>query len=215
MSLEKIIERIKRIENNDFVINEDISFEPGQLDRLRDKLDATDTTGQTNKNSKRQQKDIRVMGKANANAYKTNQIAKQGLSGFNHVNVGNVQHIPQKDEYMVFGVYDILRKYGLLSGYINNHNQATKGYSENEYQLLLNPTRKEIQLFFKYSFEDVLPDSNVLERMSIHFEYGKFNAAPKMNAVISDLRANAQSLHINPSSIDYNGNDNILKIYFN
>lgn len=200
MSIDKIKQRIKMIESNDFTLKESyVNLSQSDYDTI-----IQNRTGM---------KTMSDITRGLDHATDANNVAKSALNVQTKYFIGHVVQLPAKHEKYVFAIYKLLKQHKMLSKYINDNNFiASKQYTvdtiddKTENKLKLNP-KNDIILFFKPNIKD-----GVLYEMHIK-DLSQYNNENISNFV-NDIETNKRQLNI--SNISKTGTEYpVIKIKYN
>lgn len=201
MSIEKIKQRIKMIEDNDFSTINEAYQKPGQFDTqddfdaiMKSTGDGLDPASILNK-----------LGSANSNSNKANSIIKSALSGSNTLVIGDLLQLPTDYESYVFPIYKLLKKYNILTDDLDDTTfTATVGYKPEHgrnfkinNKLVLQSSREIEFLFYGEISSDSDMSTNKLSEMSINLSYFESKSAADITNFINELTTNKTSYKIN------------------
>jgi hypothetical protein len=205
MSIEKIKQRIKMIEDNDFSTINEAYQKPGQFD-TQDDFDAImKSTGGTVFNKLDPASILNKLGSANSNSNKANSIIKNALSGSNTLVVGDLLQLPTDYESYVFPIYKLLKKYNILTDDLDDTTfDATVGYKPEHgrnfkinNKLVLQSSREIEFLFYGEISSDSDMSTNKLSEMSINLSSFESKSAADITNFINELTTNKTSYKIN------------------
>jgi hypothetical protein len=194
MSIDKIKERIKMIEENNFNIINEVTT-PGSY--TKKDFDAIAT-------SKDAAKTFYKLGKANTHASDAERLIKNALSGSNNVNIDDEKiDLPKDYNKEVYSIYALLKKHNILTKEINDVTfEAKNSYritSEKNYTInnkLVLPPYNEIELLFKGEINDQ-SKSNNNKLLSIIINLKQFaKEVTKINNFLNELNANKSKYNI-------------------
>jgi hypothetical protein len=196
MSIEKIKQRIKMIEDNDFSTINEIDEKPGQY--TKQDFDAIAKSGNAATTLTR-------LGSAGAYAKSAEKNIKSAFSGSSdRVIVGDLIQLPSDYESYVFPIYRLLKRYNVLtddlddttftaiSGYKPEHGRNFKINNKLSLQ-----SSREIEFLFsnEISINSVMSSNKLLE-MSINLSFFTSKNAAGITNSINELTANKTSYKI-------------------
>jgi hypothetical protein len=212
MSIDKIKERIKMIEENNFNIINEASINPGSY--TKQDFDAISKSD----NAKNL---FYKLGAAGTNVNDAEKYIKSAFSGgSNRVTVGDLIQLPNDYAQDIFPIYKLLKKYNVLTDDLDDTRfTAIVGYKPERgrnfkinNKLVLQSSREIDFLFQKELDNKSTPTNNKLLQMSIDLSSFTSNNATSINNFINELTTNKTSYNI--SNINKIGSE-VYLIKFN
>ena len=209
MSIEKIKQRIKMIEDNDFSTINEIDEKPGQY--TKQDFDAIAKSGNAATTLTR-------LGSAGAYAKSAEKNIQSAFSGSSdRVIVGNLLQLPADYESYVFPIYKLLERYNVLTDDLDNTTftarsgykpEAARNFKINN-KLVLQSSREIEFLFSNEISSDSDMSTNKLLEMSINLSFFTSKNAAGITNSINELKANKTSYKI--SDITNSGAKYLIK----
>ena len=201
MSIDKIKERIKMIESNDFnLVNEyrldlpkDAVRSLADDPKLRDRV-----TGK--------------ISKAFSTIDQARAIAKRGLSGSAKVNVGNeiIRVLDPEVQNKVNDVFNLMRNHQILTDEIDTQNRPVYGYELN--QNATTQTTNSLILLKKGNIVLEFHDNDLKDIFRLSIRFGRGFKTNDVNSFVNDLRQNSSNLGI--ANIGFNSNNQFVSIEY-
>ena len=196
MSIEKIKQRIKMIEDNDFSTINEIDEKPGQY--TKQDFDAIAKSGDAGSTFAR-------LGSAGAYAKSAEKNIKSAFSGSSdRVVVGDLFQLPNDYESYIFPIYKLLEKHRVLTNDLDQTTfNAISGYkpeSSRNFKIknkLVLQSGREIEFLFHGEISNTsdLKNNKILE-MSINLESFRANNTTGIINFTTELNANRNLYHI-------------------
>lgn len=190
MSIEKIKQRIKMIEDNDFSTINEIDEKPGQY--TKQDFDAIAKSGDAGSTFAR-------LGSAGAYAKSAEKNIKSAFSGSSdRVTIGNLLQLPTDYEPYVFPIYKLLKKYNILTDDLDDTKftaiagykpEAARNFKINN-KLVLQSSREIEFLFYSEISSDSDMSTNKLLEMSINLSVFASKQVTDITNFINELNAN-------------------------
>lgn len=196
MSIEKIKQRIKMIEDNDFSTINEIDEKPGQY--TKQDFDAIAKGGEAGDTFAR-------LGSAGAYAKSAEKNIKSAFSGgSDKVIVGDLFQLPSDYESYVFPIYKLLKKYNILTDDLDDITfKAVVGYKPERARnfkinnRLVLQTSREIDFLFYNEISSVSKNStSKLLEMNINLSIFASKQATDITNFIDELDNNKTSYKI-------------------